>query len=215
MRPTRLATRRSPRSFRPRASRRREPRPFPLNLSRAGVLQWSEPREPVSRTAREGEPTMKRHVLVLSILLLTASAAALAETTSVRSCIAEARDELQECSIECVNDFRNERFLCRNVEAGCGRECLGRREGCIETASEPLVACVGVCRTTLIAAKAACVASCNADPLCLDPCIDAAQVGAFTCRDDCREEFRLSGGVAAIEACRATFRECVRACPAP
>ena len=98
---------------------------------------------------------MKRHVLVLSILLLAASAAALAETTSVRSCIAEARDELQSCSIECINDFRNERFNCRNVEPGCGRECLGRREGCIETATEPLVVCAGVCREALIDAKAA------------------------------------------------------------
>jgi len=156
---------------------------------------------------------MKRHALVLSILLLAASAAALAETTSVRSCIAEARDELQSCSIECINDFRNERFNCRNVEPGCGRECLGRREGCIETATEPLVVCAGVCREALIDAKAACGTSCNGDPSCLDPCIDAAQVAAFVCRDDCREEFRLSGGLAAIEACRTTYRECVRSCP--
>jgi hypothetical protein len=156
---------------------------------------------------------MKRHALTLTVLLVLGTAAAMAGTTSPRACILQAREELQSCSAECINDFRNERFTCRNVEPGCGRECLGRREGCIETASEPLLECLGVCRSTLIDAKAACVTSCNGDPSCLDPCIDAAQVDAFTCRDTCREEFRLSGGPTAIEVCRATFRECVRSCP--
>ena len=40
-----------------------------------------------------------------------------------------------------------------------------------------------------------------------------AQVDAFTCRDNCREQWRLNGGTAAVEVCRATFRECVKACP--
>jgi hypothetical protein len=157
--------------------------------------------------------TMKKHALVLTMFLACLASAAMAQSTSGRVCVAQARDELQACSAECINDFRNERFVCRNVEPGCGRECLGHRESCIETASEPLVECLGDCQTTLIAAKAICVTNCNGDQACLDTCIDTAQVDAFTCRDNCREDFRASGGPVAIDVCRATFRECVRACP--
>jgi len=156
---------------------------------------------------------MKKHALVLTMLLTVLASAAVAQTTSGAACILQAREELHSCHAECINDFRNERFVCRNVEPGCGRECLGRREGCVETASEPLVECLGSCQTTLIEAKATCAQSCNADQSCLDTCIDTAQVDAFTCRDNCREDFRANGGPAAIDVCRATFRECVRACP--
>lgn len=156
---------------------------------------------------------MKSHAIVLTAFLVLGVSAVMAQTTSARTCVAAAREELQSCSSECINDFRNERFVCRNVEPGCGRECLGRREGCIETAGEPLAECLGVCQATLAGAKATCVSTCQGDQTCLDPCIDTAQVDAFTCRDDCREEFRAGGGPAAIEVCRATFRECVKTCP--
>jgi len=164
---------------------------------------------------------MKWHALVATVILALGSAAAIAATEdttdivspSTRSCVLQAREDLQSCSAECINDFRNERFTCRNVEPGCGRECLGRRESCIETASQPLVTCIIDCQNTLAEAKAACVTTCNGDATCLDTCIDQAQVAAFTCRDNCREAFRMSTGPTEIESCRATFRECVRACP--
>jgi len=156
--------------------------------------------------------------MMLAVLLTLAFGAARAETATAvtasgGACLLQARDELRSCSAECVNDFRNERFTCRNVEPGCGRECLGHRESCIETAGLPLVECLAGCQGTLAEAKAACVTTCGGDAACLDTCTDAAQVDAFTCRDDCRESFRMSGGPTEIEACRASFRECVRACP--
>jgi hypothetical protein len=154
---------------------------------------------------------MKRHALMLAVLFVLGAGAAMADTP--RECVTQARDELQSCSSECINNFRNDRFVCRNVEPGCGRECLGRREGCIETATEPLVECLGGCQSTLDTAKDACHTSCADDTACLDACIDSAQVDAFTCRDNCRETWRLDGGTAAVEVCRATFRECVKACP--
>jgi hypothetical protein len=163
---------------------------------------------PMERTGT----TMKRHALVLTVLLALGCSAAMAATPG-RACLLQAREDLQSCSGECVNDFRNERFTCRNVEPGCGRECLGHRESCIETASQPLVDCVTGCQNTLAEAKAACVTTCNGDTSCLDTCTDQAQVDAFTCRDNCREEFHMGPGPTEIESCRATFRECVRACP--
>jgi len=165
---------------------------------------------------------MKSNVLVLTGILalgLTGAGASRAASTDLVaaelnvSCLEEARDTLQSCRAECVNDFRNERFICRNVEPGCGRECLGSRESCIEAATQPLVICLAGCQDTLAQAKAACVTTCNGDTACLDSCIDAAQVDAFTCRDNCRESFRMSAGPTEIASCRATFRECVRNCP--
>lgn len=164
---------------------------------------------------------MRRHALFVIVILALGSALTMAATESTteavapstRSCVLQAREDLQSCSAECINDFRNERFTCLNVEPGCGRECLGRRESCIEAASQPLVTCLTDCQNTLAQAKAACVTTCNGDTTCLDGCIDQAQVNAFTCRDNCREAFRMSTGPTEIEACRAAFRECVRACP--
>src|SRR5204862_2867045 len=79
----------------------------------------------------QGQDMQARAMMMASLLTLVSFAArpetTAAATGSGGACLLEAREELQSCSAECVNDFRNERFTCRNVEPGCGRECLGHR----------------------------------------------------------------------------------------
>ena len=182
-------------------------------------LVASPPSRPCIRKAgdvkmdRKGRFSMKKHVIVVCVLLALGAAAAPASVSPSPSCVLQARQELQTCKAECINDFRNERFVCLNVEPGCGRECLGRRESCIEIATAPLDECIGGCRTTLQASKDSCARTCGENESCRDSCVDQAQVDAFVCRDNCHESFRTGGGEAAVEACRQQFRGCVLGCP--
>ena len=156
---------------------------------------------------------MRKLGLFLIVLSFLAFGTGSAKATGVRQCVARARNDFVACRNECTNDLKNDRFLCRNIEAGCGRECLGRRESCIDAATQPLEDCLTGCKSDLNAAKASCRTTCGGDRACLDTCIDTAQVTAFTCRDDCREGFHANGGEAAVAQCRADFRTCVNLCP--
>ena len=44
-------------------------------------------------------------------------------------------------------------------------------------------------------------------------CLDPYEQLGFTCRDNCRNLWQLSGGPAAVNACQSQFHDCVKACP--
>jgi hypothetical protein len=116
------------------------------------------------------------------------------------ACVAQARQDFVACRAQCKDDFATSRFACR--------ACLAGRAVCLDAVTQPLQDCVGGCRATLQADKAACAPG-------DDACIDAAQVKAFVCRDDCREAWRADPNTASgIANCKNVFRACVRACPA-
>ncbi len=57
------------------------------------------------------------------------------------------------------------------------------------------------------------VCSCHGDQTCQD-CIDQAQITRFSCRDACRDSFRVNPVVVGgKQSCRNTFQACVKACP--
>jgi hypothetical protein len=86
----------------------------------------------------------------------------------------------------------------------CGREI------CVDNA-RALEACVDGCRARLQVDKGSCPPV--GDPG-RDACVDAAQIQAFICRDDCREAWRNDPAtVAGLANCREIFRGCVAACP--
>jgi hypothetical protein len=145
--------------------------------------------------------------LGLATLLGAAPAARPADT----ACVLQAKEDFRACRTECREDFVQTRFVCRGVDPLCGRACLAGRQVCIDDVRAPLDACVRGCREQLAAERA----QCPPDPgPARDACVDAAQVRAFVCRDDCRERWRQDPEVQAdLQRCRDAFRACVAHCP--
>jgi hypothetical protein len=73
-----------------------------------------------------------------------------------------------------------------------------------------LTDCKAECFATLSAARDNCRSLYAKETKEFDQCIDKAQVVAFSCRDQCREDARP-----AFVDCRNSFRSCITACPAP
>jgi len=160
--------------------------------------------------------------LTLSAVCLLGPRAALAHSEEAKQCISQSKTTFKTCRTDCNTDYKEARFACRGVDPACGIPCLATKRECGETAKEPLTTCVTACEQTLQAEKAACrqdVIKCPPDtpdvPSC-DECIDAAQVKGFTCRDQCREDFRRNQTAQdALRKCQDDFKTCVQACPEP
>jgi len=118
------------------------------------------------------------------------------------------------CKAECIDEFHTAKFVCRGINPVCGNPCLAGKISCVQNVRASLESCVDGCQADLAANKLTCVPPppCNGDPAC-DACVDAFQVQAFICRDNCREAFNLDPAKqAALALCRSTFKACIQAC---
>ena len=160
-------------------------------------------------------------VLGVGIAFAPATSSALEKNPE---CVLDARDDYKDCKFDCRELFRSEKDLCRNVDHECADNCRQGRQACLWGDPDdpndlgPMgerEGCKAECKATLQAGKDDCRAQDFADPnspaydpVALDECIDAHQVVAFQCRDQCREGTR-----AQIRACRAGAKACILACP--
>ena len=164
---------------------------------------------------------------LLAVGILATSVPALA----VNRCVAKAAAEKIACKQQCQTDFSEAKLRCRNVDPACGDPCVLGLQTCLDTAQGILetgllpdgitqfdsVKCPGgtnQCDMAFNTVKTACGAPCQlTDTTCLD-CVDAAQVARFTCRDACRDSWRLNTTVRALlNSCHSGFRTCWQACP--
>jgi hypothetical protein len=128
-------------------------------------------------------------------------------------CVANAAHEMGECRAACREQFQTDKDLCRNIDHDCAETCREDFVGCLEAPDGPLTqleACRLICSDTLSNAVDACRNQYAAGTPERDQCIDGAQVAAFVCRDNCREDSRDG-----FAACRRSFRVCIGACPPP
>jgi hypothetical protein len=156
-----------------------------------------------------------------ALLLFTVGAAG--DASADRACKDAAKAEYRDCKNDCKIELRLEKDLCRNIDPACGLECRVERAGCIEPFEDALDACTDVCRTDRVDAKADC--QLITDPILRDQCIDAAQIAAFICKDNCREDTVVDDPNtpevdpvhwrAGVRACRQAAHACFRACPPP
>jgi hypothetical protein len=158
---------------------------------------------------------MRRLWLGLGILAgFVVSTGGIAAAQDTLACIEQAVDAKRACKAECKDDFQTAVFNCKNVNPECGKACLAGRARCLRPYVQVLEDCVDGCKATLQADKDKCATDCGGDQTCLGTCIDDAQVKAFICRDNCREQWRADEDIQnGIKNCRAAFRACVRACP--
>lgn len=140
----------------------------------------------------------------LGLLLTVGAGRAVADS----ECMQAAKDQRVECRASCDEDFAIARDLCRNIDPVCAAGCRTDLDECRAPIVAALEQCVDQCRTQLNAERAACPRKGRPRDLC----IDRAQVRAFLCRDECREDLQVR---AALNACRDAFRTCMNGCGIP
>jgi hypothetical protein len=120
-------------------------------------------------------------------------------------CMRDAKAARVECKVECDEDFTIARDLCRNIDPVCAAGCRLERDDCRSAVFGALDQCVDGCRVQLDLDRAGCPKRGRNR----DHCLDRAQVRAFVCRDECREELQVKNG---LGACRDDFRACMAGC---
>ena len=124
------------------------------------------------------------------------------------ACIDDAVGQYKECQGQCKEDFQTAKDACLNRDHDCVEVCRAKRDSCVQDSG--LGAAIDACNAALHDAKQ----NCRNDPMNppgsaeLDHCIDQAQVVAFQCRDQARENAKP-----ALKQCRKDFRDCAKACP--
>lgn len=150
--------------------------------------------------------------LAIAVLVLT-SVAARAVVPPDPQCILRAQSARKGCKVECNDNYFTDVALCRNVDPACFDRCRQQRTDCLAPLLASLNACTDHCNDQLQMDKDQCPPP--GDPN-RDACVDAAQVKAFVCRDDCREQWRADPNVqTGLHFCRNQFRRCVQVCPPP
>jgi hypothetical protein len=132
--------------------------------------------------------------------------------TSNPQCVQGAKSARVDCVAACQESFRVAKDACRNVDHDCADACRAGYDTCIQ--NDPtliaLANCKAGCETSLEAAKTACREKYLQGTVERDACIDLEQIIAFTCRDECREDYNAAP---AVKACRDQFRACIGSCP--
>ena len=125
-----------------------------------------------------------------------------------KQCKADAKTAYQGCKAGCVEDFQAAKDECRNRDHVCVEGCRATRDDCLEPVLNSLVADYAACNATRDGAIQNCKDTYAAGTPERATCIDNAQVAAFQCRDQAREDARPG-----LDQCRADFQTCAQGCP--
>jgi len=125
-----------------------------------------------------------------------------------RQCKADAKAAYAACKDACIEDFQLAKDICHNRDHACVELCRDAREVCLQPVIAQLVSDVAACNATRDTEVQTCRDLYAEGTPERDTCIDNAQVAAFQCRDQAREDARPG-----FEACRDAFRVCALLCP--
>jgi hypothetical protein len=165
---------------------------------------------------------MAKRITALALGALAIVAVGAGRARAMDDCIADAHSDFVACKDQCTSDLQDAKALCKGVAPGCFGACVDGRSECVDSAKQPLTDCLAGCSSTLSASRAQCKADtgCSApeDPcnqnVAFIACMNGPQAAAFTCRDACRDGFRLNTTAqATLLGCKRGFKACVRTCP--
>ena len=139
--------------------------------------------------------------ITLGLLLTVGVGGAAADS----ECVQGAKEQRGQCRVACDEDFSIARDLCRNIDPECAAGCRVALGECRAPIVSALESCVDVCRERLSAERAACPRRGRGR----DFCVDRAQIRAFLCRDECRDNLQVRAG---LNACRQAFSTCMNGC---
>ena len=141
-------------------------------------------------------------IIFSGALLLNSSA--LARLACEPVCKSEAKSAFQDCISECREVFQQAKDSCRNIDHVCAEDCRALYDACIVEPLSDLAECKLPCNTSLVSAATICRTEFSRGTHERDMCIDQAQIVAFACKDNCREQFQP-----ALTLCRKAFKECI------
>jgi hypothetical protein len=171
-------------------------------------------------SAREqAKPALKqcrRDFLVCAVACAPASPTL---PTGRKQCRIDAKTTFVACKMGCVEDFQIAKDACRHRDHACVEQARADREVCRAPVETQLESDIAACNATRGGHNpdSGAIGNCWAlygpsgstpDAVLLDQCVDNAQVAAFECRDQAREDAHPG-----FEACRQAFKTQVQACP--
>ncbi len=127
-----------------------------------------------------------------------------------KQCKADAVAAYRSCQATCREDKQVAVDACKNRDHACVEDCRSNRTDCRRPIIEQREAAVDQCNADRADAVDNCKALYGEGTPERDQCIDNAQVVAFQCRDQAREDAHPG-----LNECRAQFRQCAEACPPP
>lgn len=126
-----------------------------------------------------------------------------------RQCKLDAKTAYLTCKADCREAFQAQKDLCLNRDHDCVEACRAGRDACRQPIEDQLDAAIAACNAT----RASAIQNCeNLYPpgTDRDTCVMNAQIDAFQCRDQAREN-----AAPGFESCRTGFQACATACPPP
>jgi hypothetical protein len=124
----------------------------------------------------------------------------------IGQCIKTGSVEYKECKGICKEDFQTAKDACLNKDHVCVEACREERADCRDATG--FDAEIDACNDDKEIAIANCKSIYGVDTPERDQCIDNAQLAAFQCRDQAREDNKDE-----LKACRTAFRTCHGVCP--
>jgi len=118
-------------------------------------------------------------------------------------CKADAKAAYAACKEACREDFQLAKDICHNRDHACVELCRDARDVCLQPVIAQLVSAITLCKATRDVEVQNCRDLYAEGTPERDTCIDNAQVVAFQCRDQAREDARPG-----IDACQQAFRTC-------
>jgi hypothetical protein len=151
---------------------------------------------------------MKARMLAAALVVVAFTIIAGALPARAGVCVSDAKIDFVDCLATCREDFQVAKDACLNRDHRCVEACRADREDC--RLATGIDAHLAACNDRLAQDRQRCRDTYPNDPDGLDRCIDEAQLVAFQCRDQARED-----AAPALAICRDTFRSCAKACPPP
>ena len=150
---------------------------------------------------------MARIGLRLSLVFaVTAACTAQAGAGVIGQCIKTSASEYGECKDDCKEAYQTAKDACSNKDHVCVEACREERAVCRDLTG--FDAAIDQCNDGKETAVATCKNLYAAGTDARDTCIDNAQLAAFQCRDQAREDNKLE-----LKTCRTDFRACQGVCP--
>jgi len=145
--------------------------------------------------------SLPRFAVAAAALLLLPAAPSLARNP----CVTDAAVEHRDCKAECKEDLQAAKDACLDRDHACVEVCRAERSECRDASG--IDAAISACNATLYQARKTCRETHPAGSPEREACIDQAQVVAFSCRDDAREQAKPL-----LKQCRKDFKLCAKGC---
>ena len=164
--------------------------------------------------------SLRINILTLLAFVSFSSLAFVAESHADRpnECVRKVVRERNSCVSTCQSEFKIARDQC-GINLSCRKLCKGAREDCEAPILQQRELCLDACEPALEQAKDQCRVQCNCSGdscrrnACFIQCRRPALEAAFSCKQDCRDDFRLDPvAQAGLTACRAQAKQCTRTC---